>query len=208
MRMLGREVVVLGALGLSVVALAVAPLVLPADYSWISQTTSEAAAQGTHGAWMARLGFLLFGLAVVVLATAAEQRWGAAGAALHGAFGGLMAAAAAFSHRAWQAGRDFDRNEDLLHSLAASAMGVAFAAGVVAAAVVAARRGLPRGKALDIVAVTASVVLPLGMTALPQVDGVLQRLMFGVAYVWYAREALGLLRRRREQLARTREAAA
>ena len=39
----------------------------------------------------------------------------------------------------------------------------------------------------------ASVVLPLGMTVLPQLDEVLQRLMFAVAYAWYAREAVAQL---------------
>jgi hypothetical protein len=194
MRPLGCEVAALGGLAVSVVALAAAPLVVPPDYSWISQTTSQAAAQTVPGAWLSRLGFLLFGLAVVVLATGAARRWGAWGVALHGAFGGLMAAAAAFSHQPWQPGRDFDRTEDLLHSVVASAMGFAFAAGIVVTAVVAARRRQRRNTVLDIAAVVASVVLPLGMTVLPQVDGVLQRLMFAVAYVWYAREALALLR--------------
>jgi hypothetical protein len=101
-----------------------------------------------------------------------------------------MAAAAAFSHRPWQPGRDFDSTEDLLHSVAATGMGFAFAAGVVATAVVAARRGDRRRTALDVVAVVASLVLPLAMGVLPQVDGVLQRLMFAVAYAWYAWEAL------------------
>ncbi|RBY80790.1 DUF998 domain-containing protein [Blastococcus sp. TF02A-26] len=108
--------------------------------------------------------------------------------------GFLMAAAAAFSHRPWQPGRDFDRTEDLLHSVAATTMGIAFAAGVVATAVLAARRGRRRARVLDAVALAASVVLPLGMSALPEADGVLQRLMFAVAYVWYGREALVLRR--------------
>jgi hypothetical protein len=184
--------VVLAGLALSALALLAAPLLVPSDYSWVSQTTSEAAAQGLEGAWMARLGFLLFGLPVVVLATVGRWRWGAWGAALHGAFGALMAAAAAFSDRPWQPGRHVDRVEDVLHSVAASAMGFAFAAGVVVVAVVAARTGQRRGTVLDVVAVVASVVLPLGMTVLPEAAGVLQRSMFAIAYAWYAREALNL----------------
>lgn len=193
-RLRGQAVVVLAGLALSALALVAAPLLVPADYSWVSQTTSESAAQRLDGAWMARLGFVLFGLPVVVLATAGTWRWGAWGASLHGAFGALMTAAAAFSHRPWQPEADFDRMEDLLHSVAASAMGIAFAVGVVVVGVVAAQRGQPRGKALDVLAVGASVVLPLCMTAVPQLDGLLQRLLFAIAYVWYAREALALLR--------------
>lgn len=184
--------VALAGLTASAAALATAPLVVPPDYSWISQTTSESGAQTVPGAWLARLGFLLFGLAVVVLASGAARRWGSWGVALHGAFGGLMAAAAAFSHRPWHPGRDFDGTEDLMHSVVASAMGFAFAAGVVVTCVVTARGGSRRGVGWDVAAVAASVVLPLGMAALPAVDGVLQRLMFLVAYVWYAREASAL----------------
>ncbi len=87
MREPARAVAVLGGLGLSAVALAVAPLFVPSDYSWTSHTTSEAAAQGIEGAWMAQLGFLLLGLAVMVLSTGAARRWGVGGVVLHGAPG-------------------------------------------------------------------------------------------------------------------------
>lgn len=56
---------VLVLLGVSAVALAVAPVVLDESYSWVEHTTSQAGGQGVDGAWMARLGFLLFGLAVI-----------------------------------------------------------------------------------------------------------------------------------------------
>jgi uncharacterized membrane protein (DUF441 family) len=166
---------------------------MPAGYSWLSQTTSESAAQGVPGAWLARLGFVLFGVSVVGLVACCRHRWGWPAACLHGAFGVLMVAAGVFSHRPWIAGYDVDRVEDLLHSIAASGMGIAFALGVVAA--VLAQSGLARSgrrdrmRVLDGVAVMASVVLPLGMSVWPQAEGALQRLMFLVAYSWYAVEA-------------------
>jgi hypothetical protein len=183
---------VLAGLGLSALALALAPLVMPAGYSWVSQTTSESAAQATSGAWVARLGFALFGLSVLALVPGCLRRWGRWGAPLHAAFGVLMVAAAVFSNRPWRAGVDWSRAEDLLHSVAASAMGIAFAAGVVAVAVV-----VRRARILDVVAVAASVLLPLGMTVWPGIDGALQRLMFLIAYAWYAVEALRVVRARR-----------
>jgi hypothetical protein len=68
-------------------------------------------------------------------------------------------------------------------------MGVAFAAGVVAVAI--RRRRRPHGRGvLDGIAVVASVAVPLAMTALPSADGLLQRLMFAIAYAWYGTEAL------------------
>ena len=53
---------VLAGLVASGLALALSPALLPENYTWVSNTTSEGAAQRVEGAWLARLGFLLFGL--------------------------------------------------------------------------------------------------------------------------------------------------
>lgn len=45
-------------------------------------------------------------------------------------------------------------------------------------------------RALDVAAIGASAVLPMWMSLDETIDGALQRLMFTVAYLWYAREAL------------------
>jgi hypothetical protein len=190
----GTDLAVAGLVA-SAAATVLAPAVLPDGYSWISRTTSEAAAQGLSGAWLGRLGFLLFGLSVLLLADVGRRSWGRWGTALHVVFGVSMTAAAAFSNRPWLPAHPADRTEDLLHSVAASAMGVAFAAGVVAVMLGERRLRQWRG-ALDVVAVVASVVLPFAMVALPSIDGVLQRLMFAIAYVWYASEALRIRRSR------------
>jgi Protein of unknown function (DUF998) len=182
----GRAAVLLG-LATSFTALAVAPAVMPADYSWVSQTTSESGAQRLEGAWVARLGFLLFGLSVILLAALSHRRWGAWATGIHSTFGVLMTATAAFSHRPWQAASGYDQTEDLLHSVAATSMGVAFGVGVVAAALWAGRSGR-RWRALDFLAVGA-VALPLGMVAFPGGQGLIQRLIFVIAYAWYAVEA-------------------
>lgn len=182
-------VVTLVGLATSAAALTAAPALMPRGYSWVSQTTSESAAQGVEGAWLARTGFVLFGLSVILLASLRRQRWGTGATALHAGFGALLVAAAAFAHRPWMAGEDVDRVEDVLHSIAATSMGFAFVSGVVLTALRRSRDDLwPR--AFDLMAVAASVAIPLGMTAGPDVDGVLQRLMFGVAYAWYAAEAV------------------
>ena len=182
-----RRAGIIALLVLSAASLALAPLALPSSYSWVLHTTSEAAAQGLSGAWVARLGFLLFGFAVLWLASFARERWGRWGSFLLGTFGVMMLATAAFSHRPWLPATPFDPVEDLLHSLAASAMGFAFAAGVAAVGI--ARRGptyFDRGA--DVLAVASSVVIPLAMSQGTAYTGVLQRSMFLVAYTWYARE--------------------
>jgi hypothetical protein len=169
---------------LSAAALAFAPLLMPAAYFWISGTISESAAQGVHGAWLARVGFVLLGLSVLALAPLNAKAWGPAATAFHWAFGAFMVAVAAFSH-ANPFGAASDATEDMLHSMAATGMGFAFALGVVAQQI---HQG--RARAFGVVAVIASIVIPLSMTVWPGVAGVVQRIMFAIAYVWYLSEAL------------------
>jgi hypothetical protein len=100
-----------------------------------------------------------------------------------------MFGTAAFSHKPWVPGVPFDAFEDILHSVTATGMGFAFAAGVLARLV---ERHPPTvgARVLDVIALIAATVLsPIGAT-LPEVGGLLQRAMFLVAYVWYAAEAL------------------
>lgn len=58
------QVGIVGAFLVSMICLVLAPTVLPEGYSVVAHTTSEAAAQATDGAWLARTGLFLFGLAV------------------------------------------------------------------------------------------------------------------------------------------------
>jgi hypothetical protein len=185
---------VLTGLCLSVLALALAPALMPDSYSWLEHTTSESAAQGVDGAWLARFGFLAFGLSVLALAAARNPVWGPAGAWLHRGFGVFMVAAAVFSSRSWVAGAAYDPVEDVLHSVAATAMGFAFAVGIAAVLVHATREQRRRRWPLDALAVAAAVLLPLGMVGLPEAAGAFQRTMFAVAYTWYATEAVRGLR--------------
>lgn len=179
-----------GGLLLSAVALALAPRLMPAGYDWLRHTTSESAAQGVPGAWLARLGFLLFGLSVVWIASQARGSWSPVARFCHAGFGVLMTATAAFSTRPWSTGAAFDPVEDALHSFTATTMGFAFALGVVACW---RQRGNDRlGRILDVLAVAASVVIPLGMSVWPGWAGLAQRAMFTVAYVWYGRASTAI----------------
>jgi Protein of unknown function (DUF998) len=182
---------------ISAVSLGVAPLLMPATYSWIANTTSESAAQGVVNAWVARLGFLAFGLWVCWLAVALKRVWARAALWLHRAFGVFMIATAAFSHRPWVPGVPFDPIEDALHSFTATAMGFAFSLGVLARLLQRGRQG-GSGRIFDTVVLLAATVIPLLMAGMGELDGVIQRLLFLFAYVWYAREALLLRQHGRE----------
>jgi hypothetical protein len=188
-----RGIVVLAGLFMSAIALGLAPMLMPASYSWVANTTSESAAQGIEGAWLARLGFLMFGLSVLIMTRLMAQAWGMWATALHTAFGVFMVATATFSHRPWDPLAPFDRTEDLLHSITATGVGFAFAFGVVA--VMFTRKGGARRLwPLDVVAVAAAVLIPLSMTLWGDYAGLLQRLMFLVAYAWYAAEIVRYVR--------------
>lgn len=178
----------LALLALSMLAIGLAPLGLDESYSWLEHTTSEAAGQGVRGAWMSRAGFLFFGLAVLWLAHRKIGQWRQPSTAMHVAFGACLAAVAAFSLRAWDDAAPYDRTEDLLHSIAATMMGFAFAIGVVSVNWTWGRRA--RLRPLDALAIAASLVLSLAMAAIANYAGALQRAMFAIAYVWYAREAV------------------
>lgn len=183
-----RRVTVLVALAVSLAAVAVAPALMPASYSWLAHTTSESAAQGVRHAWVTRAGFALFGAAVLLLALPPQGPWRGPPRALHATFGALMVAVAVFSSKPWQPNVPFDAAEDGLHSIAASAMGFAFAIGVVATAI---RIWNSKGRlrARDAIAVVSSVAIPPAMMGMADQAGLLQRSMFLVAYLWYASES-------------------
>lgn len=183
-----RAVAVLGLLAASVVAVVVAPTLMPASYSWVRHSVSESAAQGVQDAWVARLGFLLLGFAVLVLAGVARGRWGPLASALHRLYGVSIVAAAAFAHRPWL-DVPFDAFEDVLHSAAATGVGFGFTVGV---ALVAFRRGpdATAARSFDGVAVLVGLAISVMVVNVVGVAGLAQRFMFGVGYLWYGLEAL------------------
>ena len=177
----------------SVLALLYAPVLMPASYHWLAHTTSESGAQGLEGAWLARLGFFLYGFAVLLLALALRHHWGRAAFVMHAAFGVCMIGNAAFSSRSWLAGLPFDAMEDLLHSLMSNMVGTAFSLGVLA--VLFQRRKTERlAIAFDLAAIATAIFISLAMLHWSGIDGLIQRIMFAVAYVWYAKEALAIVR--------------
>lgn len=165
--------------------LALAPLALPASYSWVRLGTSESAAQGVPGAWVARAGFVAFGLSVLGVAVLRHRAWKPLGTALHGLFGVAMVMVAVYSHAPWEPDVAYVRLEDQLHSVAASVVGFSFIAGVLVT--LAFRRPrTPITLGADVAALIVASAIPLFMDS--GVWGVLQRLMFLTAAAWYGAE--------------------
>jgi ABC-type nitrate/sulfonate/bicarbonate transport system permease component len=92
-----------------------------------------------------------------------------------------MIATGVFSHRPIDQAAPYDIREDHLHSLFSILVGFAFAIGVIAQTFL--ERAMRRRLACY-AAVAASVLLPLGMYYFPAIEGVPQRLMFAVSFVW------------------------
>jgi hypothetical protein len=178
---------------LSMAGLLFAPLLMPQDYDWVSNAISEAAAQGIHGAWLARLGFVLYGMAVIWLTASQRGVWSLAARGCHLLFGVFMVCAAAFSIRPWAEAAPFDPTEDFLHSFAATAMGFAYTLGVLLVFLQRPKTEF-RWRMFDLVAAVVATVFPLMMLALPEIHGLIQRTMFLVSYLWYGKEALRLAR--------------
>lgn len=183
---------VLAMLAASAVCVAVAPALMPDSYSVVKNAVSESAAQGVTNAWLARLGLLLLGFAVLLLAQVAGGRWGAWGRVLQRVYGISAIAAAAFSHMPWE-DVPYDRFEDTLHSVAASTMGAAFTVGVL---MVTFRRGpgMAAVRLLDWTAIGAAVGISLLMFNVTTIAGLVQRIMFGIGYLWFAMESVGVAR--------------
>ena len=179
-------------LAVSAICLALAPLLMPDSYSIVEHSISESAAQRVEGVWLARGGLALFGLAVLVLASTAGSRWGLWGRMAHRAYGVAMIGTAVFAHMPWE-DVQYDEFEDFLHSVASFAVGLTFVVGVI---VVSVERpnGALRSRALDAVAIIASVVIPMIMFNATGYAGLVQRMMFAIAYLWYASEAWRSLR--------------
>ncbi|MBX3098389.1 MAG: DUF998 domain-containing protein [Salinibacterium sp.] len=182
-------IVALIGLGGGLLGLGTAPVVMPEDYSWVTNSISESGAQQLPGAWLARSGFLLFGLGAVLTAIVRARVWRWGAVYLLAAFGVLLICCAAFSTRQWVSDAPFDPTENVLHSLAATVMGFCYGIGVLLV-VILDRTMMPAQRVLGYVAVTSSVVLPISVGLVPSLGGVLQRLMFAIAFAWFIIEAV------------------
>jgi hypothetical protein len=172
--------------GISIIVLAIliGPLFSPPEFSWIQHSTSEQAGQHMTGAWIMRFGFIGYGAATL---TAALVDWSSrpfvrAALALFGL--GLLGTAI-WSNTSILPGVSSDIHEDWMHSVASGVVGTAFAAAC------AARLLAPGGTRRDMLAwggLVVSVVFPLAMIELPELRGLIQRIMFGVSLMFVARE--------------------
>lgn len=181
-----------GVLLASCLCLAVAPALMPEPYSLVEQAISDTAAQGVARAWVARFGFVLSALAILLLARSRARSWGPWGRSAHRVYAILVVGLATFSQRPWT-GSSFNEFENLAHSILAPVAGVVFTAGVVLVSL----HRVPKdrvARTFDGFTIVAMILLPIVMLGVSGLDGAAQRTAVAIGYLWYASEILRLAR--------------
>ncbi len=173
---------------LSATLIYTAPLAMPENYSITVHSISESAAQGLQHAWIARMGFLLFGLGVLWLSLTRRQVWPRGAYWMQLVFALSMLGTAAFSHKPWIKDIPVDSVEDLLHSITATVMGFAFSLAVLLHIFTRVNASY-RVRVIDGIALAAATLISPVAVLVPDMAGILQRLMFAIAYAWYIYEA-------------------
>jgi len=154
------------------------------DYSVVSNSISELAAQNMPNAWIMRVAFFVYGLSVAAAALADIRTRVPARIAVI-AFGLSLVGAGYWAARPIWLDAPFDLRDDYLHSIFGTLAGVSFAAACSA------RLFLPSGSLNDRLSrlgLVASIAIPLFMLQFPNIDGLPQRLMFAISALWLWRE--------------------
>lgn len=134
------------------------------------------------------MGFLLFGLGVLWLSLTRRPVWPRGAYWMQLVFAFSMLGTAAFSHKPWIEGIPVDNVEDFLHTITATVMGFAFSLAVLLHMFTRVNASY-RVRVIDGVALAAATLMSPVAALFPEMGGVLQRLMFAIAYAWYIYEA-------------------
>ncbi len=160
-----------------VAAVVAGPLYTVTGYSAVRNLISELSAQNTPGNWIMSAAFLTLGAGIVADGTRSF--------AFHQlpfiAFGVFMALAGIFSHKPIDLQLTYVEWEHTAHSALATAAGVSVTVGFVWQAV---HLQMPLHRLLVAVLALMCVVLPLAMFRFPEVQGVVQRVMYALVFMW------------------------
>ena len=175
----------------SILFLGAAPMMVAESYSVAHNTLSESGAQGVDGAWVLRVGILLTAGSVLLLSVAAGSRWLPRVKWWIRIYATALILLAAFSEAPWD-GSPHDEMVASLHTVFGIAGAIAFIVGAAALATSRPRaERLARGFDWLVIAVIA--LIPQVMH-LSELDGLLQRTMVILGYLWLLVEASRLAR--------------
>lgn len=174
-------------IAIMVVAMLIGPFFSPPEFSWITHSTSEQAGQQLSGAWLMRVGFVGYGLGTLLAALNDWPTRSLVRSALV-LFGFGLIGTAIWSNASILPDAPSNMNEDWMHSVASGVVGTAFAAAC------AARLFSSDGSRRDWLAwagLVISVMVPIAMGQVPELRGLLQRMMFVLSFVFIVREFSG-----------------
>ena len=164
----------------SILLLSLAPLTVADDYSVLHNTMSEAGGQGVDGAWLQRTGVVVTSLSVLTLAAFAQPVWERGVRVWLRVYALALLGLVIFPESPWDGSI---HNETV--ALAHTAAGVIAVTGFVLGAWQASRGRATdvRSRAFDWLVIVAMLVLPQLML-ITSYQGLLQRLLVGLGYVW------------------------
>ena len=147
------------------------------NYSIVSNTVSELGAQATKNNIIAILGFIAFGSGVII----EWFRQPSKNTLPFLFFGTFMILAGILPHKPIDSSLSYSTTTDQLHSLMASASGIAITIGFLWSGI---RSPRAKMRMFSFYMAIICVTLPLIMLATPKYQGIIQRLMYFQVFAW------------------------
>lgn len=171
----------LGVLLCSVLIL-LGPLYTADGYNVVAHTSSQLGAQNTPFAWLMNLGFIALGVGVGI---DARRIWWIVPfvSVIFLMFAAAMAMTGVFSLQPIDPALPYNDMWHVLHSVFAMAAGICFCVGAIGYGMF---RRAGAAKWISIGAGMAATGLSVAIFSLPELQGLLQRLMFAVTFTWLA----------------------
>lgn len=158
------------------------PLYTTPGYSVIAHTSSDLGAQNTPYNWLMNIGFVALALGVGL---DARRVWWQAPfiSVMFMLFAAAMALTGVFSLRPIDPALPFDDRSHMLHSVCATIVGVCFCVGAIGYGFY---TRSARARLVSFAASISATLLSLGIFMMPDLEGLLQRLMFLITFSWLA----------------------
>lgn len=165
---------------LLLVVMFVLPFFSAESYSILKNTTSELGAQNTPNAWIMNVTFILVGASSILEAWLHLHKFWFHKILLS-VFGLSLIFVGIFHHAPIAEGVMFDVQQDNLHSIFASIVGLSFTIFAIASAFIETEG---KHRVIDIVVGVTATLLSLLMLLLPDYAGIWQRVMFILSFSW------------------------
>jgi hypothetical membrane protein len=153
------------------------PLYTEAGYDWRSNIISELGAQNTRNNWLMICGFLVLGMGMIYDFLKTKS----AASLPFAIFGLCLALAGLFPHKPFDFSKDYNQFFHTMHSVWATMAGISITAGLMWQSI---KKEEMKQRALAFTLGVLCVLIPLVMLNLPQWDGLLQRIMYGLIFLW------------------------